>query len=154
MPEAEIGSEPGLRPTRFTFLGVDWDLSLDLFALERVKAECGIDLVSLESQEAVLRLTQDPCGLVAVASQILRDQFHARGVSAETFKAGFRCGEQLELLWTALEGAVLNFFPPRLRSAVTCLYREFGSLVTNALREATAKLANSLPPAETPDSTS
>lgn len=66
-----------------------WDLAGSLGAFERVKTQCGVDLLDITSTQESLRQLQDVFALGRVLYQMCSSQCQQRGISPEQFAEGF-----------------------------------------------------------------
>lgn len=66
-----------------------WDLAGSLGAFERVKTQCGVDLLDITSTQESLRQLQDVFTLGRVLYQMCSAQCQQRGISPEQFAEGF-----------------------------------------------------------------
>jgi hypothetical protein len=107
--------------------GRSWPLTINVNTVRRVKAACGVDLLSLVnlSAEGVTcdlldRLAGDPCLLVDVLFELVRPSADDLHVSPEAFAEALD-GDALEGATVALLEAVIDFFPAAKRKALKAM---------------------------------
>lgn len=66
-----------------------WDVAGSLGAFERVKTQCGVDLLDITSTQESLRQLQDVFTLGRVLYQMCSSQCQQRGITPEQFAEGF-----------------------------------------------------------------
>jgi hypothetical protein len=66
-----------------------WDVAGSLGAFERVKSQCGVDVLDITSTQESLRQLQDVFTLGRVMYQMCAAQAEQRGISPESFAEGF-----------------------------------------------------------------
>ena len=105
-------------------LGRTWTLVVNVAAIKRVRALCGVDLNAIveidknnnPTAELLERLSTDPVLLVDVLYAVCRPECEQKGVSDEDFGAAM-AGDAIEQATSALLDEVIDFFPEAKRLA-------------------------------------
>ncbi len=92
--------------------GRDWNLSVDIASLKRVRDVCDLDLVNLAASNVIEKLHDDPVLVAGVVYVILKPQLDAKGMTEESFCEGLAGGE-LDDMTKALFEDLIDFFPGR-----------------------------------------
>jgi hypothetical protein len=103
--------------------GRTWTLAVNVGAIKRVRALCGIDLANIISIEtgkdpdiSVLKqLSQDPVLLVNTVYAICKNEADSKNTSDEDFGQAM-AGDAIENATTALLDEVVDFFPQAKRA--------------------------------------
>ena len=106
-------------------LGRTWTLVVNVAAIKRVRALCGVDLnaiVEIDKEnnptaELLERLSTDPVLLVDVLYAVCKTECDQKGVSDEEFGAAM-AGDAIEQATAALLDEVVDFFPTAKRAAL------------------------------------
>ena len=106
-------------------LGRTWTLVVNVAAIKRVRALCGVDLnaiVEIDKEnnptaELLERLSTDPVLLVDVLYAVCKTECDQKGVSDEDFGAAM-AGDAIEQATAALLDEVVDFFPTAKRAAL------------------------------------
>ena len=106
-------------------LGRTWTLVVNVAAIKRVRALCGVDLhaiVEIDKDnnppaELLERLSTDPVLLVDVLYAVCKTECDQKGVSDEDFGAAM-AGDAIEQATAALLDEVVDFFPTAKRAAL------------------------------------
>lgn len=89
--------------------GREWCLDLNLTAIERIRAEAGVDLLNIESFENI-----DGVKLAKALAAACYEDLVKAGIKLPEFINGFE-GDTLEAAGDALMEELLRFFPSRRR---------------------------------------
>lgn len=113
--------------------GRQWQVSVTVGSVKRVRGEVEVDLLKLGDGDKNLigRLTGDPCLLVDVLYSLCRPQADALGVTADQF-ADAMAGDAVEAATMALLGDIADFFPSGRREVMNKLVgkvREIDNLI-------------------------
>ena len=106
-------------------LGRTWTLVVNVAAIKRVRAICGVDLNAIveidrnnnPTAELLERLSTDPVLLVDVLYAVCKTECDQKGVSDEDFGAAM-AGDAIEQATAALLDEVVDFFPTAKRAAL------------------------------------
>ena len=106
-------------------LGRTWTLVVNVAAIKRVRALCGVDLNAIveidknnnPTAELLERLSTDPVLLVDVLYAVCKPECDQKGVSDEDFGAAM-AGDAIEQATAALLDEVVDFFPTAKRAAL------------------------------------
>ena len=106
-------------------LGRTWTLVVNVAAIKRVRALCGVDLNAIveidknnnPTAELLERLSTDPVLLVDVLYAVCKTECDQKGVSDEEFGAAM-AGDAIEQATAALLDEVVDFFPTAKRAAL------------------------------------
>ena len=106
-------------------LGRTWTLVVNVAAIKRVRALCGVDLNAIvevdrnnnPSAELLERLSTDPVLLVDVLYAVCKTECDQKGVTDEDFGAAM-AGDAIEQATAALLDEVVDFFPTAKRVAL------------------------------------
>ena len=106
-------------------LGRTWTLVVNVAAIKRVRALCGVDLNAIveidknnnPTAELLERLSTDPVLLVDVLYAVCKTECDPKGVSDEDFGAAM-AGDAIEQATAALLDEVVDFFPTAKRAAL------------------------------------
>ena len=106
-------------------LGRTWTLVVNVAAIKRVRALCGVDLNAIveidknnnPTAELLERLSTDPVLLVDVLYAVCKTECDQKGVSDEDFGAAM-AGDAIEQATAALLDEVVDFFPTAKRAAL------------------------------------
>ena len=106
-------------------LGRTWTLVVNVAAIKRVRALCGIDLNAIveidknnnPTAELLERLSTDPVLLVDVLYAVCKPECEQKSVSDEDFGAAM-AGDAIEQATSALLDEVVDFFPTAKRAAL------------------------------------
>ena len=106
-------------------LGRTWMLVVNVAAIKRVRALCGVDLNAIveidkdnnPTAELLERLSTDPVLLVDVLYAVCKTECDQKGVSDEEFGAAM-AGDAIEQATAALLDEVVDFFPTAKRAAL------------------------------------
>ncbi len=127
-----------------------WELPpITVGAARRVMADAGVDLWALKDDglRPLAALLADPPKLVNVLYALLRDQLDAARLTDEAFGSSFN-GDALEAASEAFVGALLDFFPARVRGAMRDLLDKGKAYGDELARAAAQDLAAFDPKAE------
>lgn len=102
--------------------GRNWTLTVNIGAMKRVRALCGIDLFNLIELEdgknpkadVLNRLASDPILLVDVLFAVCQTEADARGIGGEEFGSAMT-GDTIEAATNALLDEIVDFFPAAKR---------------------------------------
>ena len=100
----------------FQTLGKDWILTVDVPAIELVRATCGVDLGARNCSQFEL-LTGDAVLAARVLWQLVRQQAESAGVSEDAFLKSLS-GDAGDVAGEKLLEAVIDFFPKRQRDTL------------------------------------
>lgn len=128
--------------------GRTWTVAINVAAVKRVRALCGIDLanvITLEPGErpkvdVLERLASDPVLLVDVLFAICQPEAERKGVSDVSFGEGM-AGDAIELATAALLDETVSFFPSAKRKVlekIVTATRRFETKTKAALETALA----------------
>lgn len=120
--------------------GRDWIVRVDYGAVERVLEIAGIKLLSIFEPGGAKSIA-DPLVMLRVIWALCQPQAEKLGVSAEQFKQGLD-GDSAEAAGTAIQEAVINFSPSRLRGVMTKLMQKSKAFQAAALTEAETAVDN------------
>ena len=96
----------------------NWEIRIDVDAVRRVRAACGIDLATvLASEESIEKLKNDICLTIDVIYEIVRPIAVQQGVPPEAFGRSLR-NDALGHALTAFEEALVDFLPESNRRAL------------------------------------
>ena len=106
-------------------LGRTWTLVVNVAAIKRVRALCGVDLNAIveidknnnPTAELLERLSTDPVLLVDVLYAVCKPECEQKGVTDEDFGAAM-AGDAIEQATSALLDEVVDFFPTAKRAAL------------------------------------
>ena len=106
-------------------LGRTWTLVVNVAAIKRVRAICGVDLNAIveidkdnnPTAELLERLSTDPVLLVDVLYAVCKTECDQKGVSDEEFGAAM-AGDAIEQATGALLDEIVDFFPTAKRMAM------------------------------------
>ena len=106
-------------------LGRTWTLVVNVAAIKRVRALCGVDLNAIveidrnnnPSAELLERLSTDPVLLVDVLFAVCKPECDQKGVTDEDFGAAM-AGDAIEQATGALLDEIVDFFPTAKRMAL------------------------------------
>ena len=106
-------------------LGRTWTLVVNVAAIKRVRALCGVDLNAIveidkdnnPTAELLERLSTDPVLLVDVLYAVCKTECDQKGVTDEDFGAAM-AGDAIEQATAALLDEVVDFFPTAKRAAL------------------------------------
>lgn len=124
--------------------GRDWNLSINVGAVKRVRAELQIDLLTVVDPKADLleRLGSDPVLVVDLLYILCKPQADERGISDEQFGEMMGGGDTVLQANRAFLGELADFFPdPVKRRGMTTLIEKMGQLETKALALAERRMA-------------
>lgn len=104
--------------------GRTWMLSVNVAAIKRVRALCGVDLNSIVEMDVngepntklLERLSSDPVLLVDVLYAVCKPEADSKGVSDIAFGEAM-AGDAIEAATNALLDEVIDFFPEAKRKA-------------------------------------
>lgn len=102
-----------------------WELAVNVGAIKRVRALCGVDLTKIVevdeqnnlSADLINRLASDPVLLVDVLYAVCKPECGKRGVTDEEF-GGSMAGDAIEIATSALLDEIVDFFPEAKRLAL------------------------------------
>ena len=125
-----------------------WTIAVNVSAVRRVRALCGIDLASAVetspdgklSANTLSRLATDPVLLVDVLYALSKEEAEKRNVSDEDFGKAM-AGDVLNLAVTALIEEIVDFFPNPQRALMKKIMEaaaRFGTETEKALEAALA----------------
>lgn len=120
-----------------------WTLSVNVAAIKRVRALCGVDLNSIvelneknePSTKLLHQLATDPVLLVDVLYAVCKPEADAKNVSDEDFGRAM-AGDAIEHATNALLDEVIDFFPEAKRQAfrkILSATRRFENVVKNRM---------------------
>ena len=106
-------------------LGRTWTLVVNVAAIKRVRALCGVDLNAIvevdknnnPTAELLERLSTDPVLLVDVLYAVCKPECDSKNVTDEDFGAAM-AGDAIEQATSALLDEVVDFFPTAKRAAL------------------------------------
>ena len=106
-------------------LGRTWTLVVNVAAIKRVRALCGVDLNAIveidkdqnPTAELLERLSTDPVLLVDVLYAVCKPECDQKGVTDEDFGAAM-AGDAIEQATGALLDEIVDFFPTAKRMAM------------------------------------
>ena len=106
-------------------LGRTWSLVVNVAAIKRVRALCGVDLNAIveidkdqnPTAELLERLSTDPVLLVDVLFAVCKPECDQKGVTDEDFGAAM-AGDAIEQATGALLDEIVDFFPTAKRMAM------------------------------------
>lgn len=105
--------------------GNEWLVELDAPTIEEIRADHGVNLVSLET-DPLLRLRNEPLVLVASVSAICRDQAKERNLSPNEFAK--LMPSPPDVMLEAVRDAVIGFFPSGRASHVREVLSKFDQM--------------------------
>lgn len=105
--------------------GQAWDVNLDPIIADEIKQDHGIELVNL-NQDPLMKLRSDPMVLTSVMLVICREQRESRNLTREAFLKLLKFPPD-EML-TAVEGAIVSFFPTGRHSHVREVLTSYASM--------------------------
>ncbi len=128
--------------------GRTWTVAVNVAAVKRVRALCGVDLASAVetspdgklSASVLSQLATDPVLLVDVLYALSKDEAEKRGVTDEDFGKAMS-GDVLDLAVTALIDEIVDFFPNPKRALLKKIAdaaARFGNEAGKALETALA----------------
>ena len=126
-------------------LGRTWTLVVNVAAIKRVRALCGVDLnaiVEIDKEnnptaELLERLSSDPVLLVDVLYAVCKPECDQKNISDEDFGAAM-AGDAIEQATSALLDEVVDFFPEAKRTALRRILnatRRFETLAKKRLED-------------------
>ena len=126
-------------------LGRTWTLVVNVAAIKRVRALCGVDLnaiVEIDKEnnptaELLERLSYDPVLLVDVLYAVCKPECDQKNISDEDFGAAM-AGDAIEQATSALLDEVVDFFPTAKRTALRRILnatRRFETLAKKRLED-------------------
>ena len=137
-------------------MGRTWTLVVNVAAIKRVRALCGVDLNAIvevdrdnnPTAELLERLSTDPVLLVDVLYAVCKPECEQKGVTDEDFGAAM-AGDAIEQATGALLDEVVDFFPEAKRTAlrkILAATRRFEALAKKRLEDllADGKFENQL----------
>lgn len=95
-----------------------WDVCGSLGTFERVKSQCGVDLLDITSTQESLRQLQDVFTLGRVLYQVCATQCELRGITPEVFAEGFNA-DVLNEASNAVMDEVIFFCRKEIRPMLT-----------------------------------
>ena len=106
-------------------LGRTWTLVVNVAAIKRVRALCGVDLNAIveidknnnPTAELLERLSTDPVLLVDVLYAVCKPECDSKNITDEDFGAAM-AGDAIEQATAALLDEVVDFFPTAKRAAL------------------------------------
>ena len=117
--------------------GLIWKVELDPVLAMEVQEKHQLNLVNLEA-DPLLKLRNDPMALVAVVHVLCQAQIEERGLSPLDFS------KQLpfppDAMLSAVESAIVNFFPSGRHSHVREVLASYGSMASKTDELTTAKV--------------
>lgn len=120
---------------------IEWRVELDAPTIESIKADHGVNLVSLDN-DPLGPLRNDPMLLVTVISALCREQIDAKGLSSVQFAK--RLPSPPDPMLDALRDAVISFFPSGRASHIREVLEKFGQMREKTDELTTAKMAQVL----------
>ncbi|MGE4529659.1 MAG: hypothetical protein AB7D00_14940 [Rhodospirillaceae bacterium] len=122
--------------------GRTWTVAVTVDALKRVRSLCGVDLMGVVGDGALLdRLVADPVLLCDVVFAACKDQADAKGVSDADFGRAM-AGDAIEQATTALLEALADFFPSRKRAVLQRVIEKMRQVDSRLTALAEARLAD------------
>jgi hypothetical protein len=118
--------------------GRTWCISINVAAVKRCKALCGVDLYGLvdERFEGLGKLLGNPCDLVDVIYCLIKDEADKLSVTDEDFGRGMG-GDSLQNASDAFMSELTDFFPnPRVRAGLTKVWEKSRVLTSLLLDQA------------------
>jgi len=126
-------------------LGRTWTLVVNVAAIKRVRALCGVDLNAIveidkdqnPTAELLERLSTDPVLLVDVLFAVCKPECDQKGVTDEDFGAAM-AGDAIEQATGALLDEIVDFFPTAKRMAlqkILAATRRFETLAKKRLED-------------------
>ena len=126
-------------------LGRTWTLVVNVAAIKRVRALCGVDLNAIveidkdqnPTAELLERLSTDPVLLVDVLFAVCKPECDQKGVTDEDFGAAM-AGDAIEQATSALLDEIVDFFPTAKRMAmqkILAATRRFETLAKKRLED-------------------
>ena len=130
-------------------LGRTWTLVVNVAAIKRVRALCGVDLnaiVEIDKEnnptaELLERLSSDPVLLVDVLYAVCKPECDQKNISDEDFGAAM-AGDAIEQATSALLDEVVDFFPETKRTALRRILNATRRFETLAKKKLEDLLAN------------
>ena len=117
--------------------GQEWTVSLDPVIADEIKQKHQIEIVNLE-KDPMLKLRVDPMNLVAVMYLICQEQIQARSLTPEKFAKLLPFPPDSML--TAIEEAIVNFFPTGRHSHVQEVLASYANMGQKTDALTTAKM--------------
>jgi hypothetical protein len=125
--------------------GKDWQLTIDVNALRRVKEGTSVDLMRILEPDFLMELGNDVITLVGVLWSVVELQADRAGITPEDFGASLT-GESLDNATSALIDGIADFFPPNR----ALILRKIKAKADQTVDQATAQILEILdkqPPA-------
>ena len=130
-------------------LGRTWTLVVNVAAIKRVRALCGVDLNAIvevgrdntPTAELLERLSTDPVLLVDVLYAVCKPECDRKNISDEDFGAAM-AGDAIEQATSALLDEVVDFFPTAKRTALQKILNATRRFETLAKKRLETLLAN------------
>lgn len=123
--------------------GREWQVSVTVSSIKRVKALAGLDI--LRVQDHLQRLMSDPELLANVLCAIVRPQLEAQGISDEEFGEGL-AGDPIDQATRALVEDLADFFPqPAQRAALHKLLIAMDEVTARGMDLVTTKIDAAMP---------
>lgn len=120
-------------------LNRQWDLTINVGVVRRVRKEVDVDLGTLFDTESLNALVKDVCKFSDAIFAIVRPQAESFGVSQEDFDGMFD-GDLGGAIEAAFYRALVNFFPPEKRPAAGRLLDKLKLVQAKVLEKATAQI--------------
>ena len=130
-------------------MGRTWTLIVNVAAIKRVRALCGVDLNAIvevgrdntPTAELLERLSTDPVLLVDVLYAVCKPECDRKNISDEDFGAAM-AGDAIEQATSALLDEVVDFFPTAKRTALQKILNATRRFETLAKKRLETLLAN------------
>jgi len=130
-------------------MGRTWTLVVNVAAIKRVRALCGVDLNAIvevgrdntPTAELLERLSTDPVLLVDVLYAVCKPECDRKNISDEDFGAAM-AGDAIEQATSALLDEVVDFFPTAKRTALQKILNATRRFETLAKKRLETLLAN------------
>lgn len=122
--------------------GRAWTITVNVWAVKRVKALCGVDIYSLvdERLDGIAKLFSDPCQLVDVVYCLCKEQADKLGISDEDFGRSLG-GDSIEHLANAFVEELFDFFPdPRRRAGLRLILEKMRAVESLVVQQATQEI--------------
>lgn len=119
--------------------GREWQVSITVSAVKRVREIVGFDLVAATEGQQLAELAQDPVRIVDVVYALCKPQADERGVKDEAFGEAM-AGDAIDAAVEALLEELVNFSPSRRRPLLVKVLEKTSRLEAAALAKAAARL--------------
>jgi hypothetical protein len=119
--------------------GREWEIAGSLLTFQRIRSNCGVDMLTLPTTQECLKQIQDPYTLGRVLYEACAEQCERRGVSPEAFAGAFNADALTEAT-DALVGETIFFCRKDLRPALTMAFEKAKAADRRAVERMTTNL--------------